>query len=70
MWQKLKEVVRKLLDKFLGSLKLPKWFELGDNELRYMLWRSHENLRRGKEHPIDMARDMVMREELGLSDAA
>ena len=70
LWQKLKEVVRKLLDKFLASLKLPRWFELGDNELRYMLWRSHENLRRGKEHPIDMARDMVMREELGLSDAA
>lgn len=70
LWQKLKEVVRKLLDKFLESLKLPKWFELGDNELRYMLWRSKENLRRGKEHPIDMARDMVMREELGLSDAA
>lgn len=70
LWQKLKEVVRKLLDKFLESLKLPKWFELGDNELRYMLWRSKERLERGKEHPIDMARDMVMREELGLSDAA
>ena len=70
LWQKLKEVVRKLLDKFLESLKLPKWFELGDNELRYMLWRSKERLERGKEHPIDLARDMVMREELGLSDAA
>ena len=70
LWQKLKEVVRKLLDKFLESLKLPKWFELGDNELRYMLWRSKERLERGKEHPIDLARDMVMREELGLSEAA
>ena len=70
LWQKLKEVVRKLLDKFLESLKLPKWFELGDNELRYMLWRSKERLEHGKEHPIDLARDMVMREELGLSDAA
>ena len=70
LWQKLKEVVRKLLDKFLASLKLPKWFELGDNELRYMLWRSKERLERGKEHPIDLARDMVMREELGLSEAA
>lgn len=70
LWQKLKEVVRKLLDKFLESLKLPKWFELGDNELRYMLWRSKERLERGKEHPIDFARDMVMHEELGLSDAA
>ena len=70
LWQKLKDVVRKLLDKFLESLKLPKWFELGDNELRYMLWRSKERLERGKEHPIDLARDMVMREELGLSEAA
>lgn len=70
LWQKLKEVVRKLLDKFLESLKLPKWFELGDNELRYMLWRSKERLERGKEHPIDLARDMVMREELGLNEAA
>ena len=70
LWQKLKEVVRKLLDKFLASLKLPRWFELGDNELRYMLWRSKERLERGKEHPIDFARDMVMREELGLSEAA
>ena len=55
-----------MLDKFLGSLKLPKWFELGDNELRYMLWRSKERLERGKEHPIDVARDIVKREELGL----
>ena len=70
LWQKLKEIVRKLLDKFLESLKLPRWFELGDNELRYMLWRSKERLERGKEHPIDLARDMVMREELGLSEAA
>ena len=70
LWQKLKEVVRKLLDKFLASLKLPRWFELGDNELRYMLWRSKERLERGKEHPIDFARDMVMREELGLSESA
>lgn len=60
--------MRKLLDRFLGSLKLPNWFELGDNELRYMLWRSKERLERGTEHPIDVARDMVKREELGLSE--
>ena len=70
LWQKLKAAVRKLLDKFLGSLKLPKWFELGDNELRYILWRSKERLERGREHPIDLARDIVKREELGLTDAA
>lgn len=70
LWQKLKAAVRRLLDKFLGSLKLPKWFELGDNELRYILWRSKERLERGKEHPIDLARDIVKREELGLTDEA
>ena len=70
LWQKIKEVVRKVLDKFLGSLKLPKGFELGDNELRYILWRSKERLERGKEHPIDLARDIVKREELGLTDEA
>ena len=68
LWQKLKAAVRKLLDKFLGTLKLPKWFELGDNELRYILWRSKERLERGKEHPIDLARDIVKREELGLGE--
>ena len=70
LWQKIKEAVRKVLDKFLGTLKLPKWFELGDNELRYILWRSKERLERGREHPIDLARDIVKREELGLTDEA
>lgn len=70
LWQKIKATVRRLLDKFLGSLKLPKWFEIGDNELRYILWRSKERLERGKEHPIDLARDIVKRDELGLTDEA
>lgn len=67
LWQKLKESVRKVLDKFLGDLKLPEWFELGDNELRYILWRSKERLE-GKGGPIGRARDMVKRTELGLED--
>ena len=62
----MKAKVRHLLNRFLGSLKLPKWFTLGDNELRYILWRSKERLERGKEHPIDLARDIVKRRELGL----
>ena len=66
--QKIKATVLRLLDKFHGSLKLPKWFELGDNELRYILWRSKERLERGKEHPIDLARDIVKRKELGLGE--
>lgn len=55
------------INKFLGSLKLPKWVKLGDNELRYILWRSHERLR-SKGDYVDMARDAVKREELGLND--
>lgn len=69
-WQNMCHLVRRIIDKFLASLKLPKWFKFGDNEIRYMLWRSHENLRRGKEHPIDVARDVVKQDELGLSEDA
>ena len=70
IWQWLRKKVVNAINKFLGSLKLPNWFELGDNELRYILWRSKERLERGKEHPIDLARDIVKREELGLTDEA
>ncbi|MDE6582100.1 MAG: hypothetical protein K2K47_06220 [Duncaniella sp.] len=53
------------INKFLGWLKLPKWVKLGDNELRYILWRSHERLRTKRDY-VDMARDAVKRRELGL----
>ncbi|MDE6345380.1 MAG: hypothetical protein K2L55_01755 [Muribaculaceae bacterium] len=64
IWKKLKAKVLEAINKFLGSLKLPKWVKLGDNELRYILWRSHERLR-NKDY-VDMARDIAKREELGL----
>lgn len=66
IWAKLKAKVLEAINKFLGSLKLPKWVRLGDNELRYMLWRSHEKLRTKGDY-VDMARDAVKREELGLN---
>lgn len=69
IWAKLKAKVLEAINKFLGSLKLPKWVRLGDNELRYMLWRSHEKLRNKGDY-VDMARDAVKREELGLTDEA
>lgn len=71
IWAKLKAKVLDAINKFLGSLKLPKWVKLGDNELRYMLWRSHEKLR-GKGDYVAMARDTAKRGELGLTanDAA
>ncbi|MDE7136777.1 MAG: hypothetical protein K2N91_09110, partial [Muribaculaceae bacterium] len=66
VWAKLKAKVLEAINKFLGALKLPKWVKLGDNELRYMLWRSHERLR-SKGDYVDMARDAAKREELGLN---
>lgn len=69
IWAKLKAKVLEAINKFLGSLKLPKWVKLGDNELRYMLWRSHEKLRTKGDY-VDMARDAVKRVELGLSAEA
>ena len=69
IWAKLKAKVLEAINKFLGSLKLPKWVRLGDNELRYMLWRSHEKLRTKGDY-VDMARDAAKRDELGLTDEA
>lgn len=66
IWAKLKAKALEAINKFLGSLKLPKWVKLGDNELRYMLWRSHEKLRTKGDY-VDMARDVAKREELGLN---
>lgn len=66
IWAKLKAKVLEAINKFLGPLKLPKWVKLGDNELRYMLWRSHEKLR-GKGDYVTTARDVVKRNELGLT---
>lgn len=76
IWTKLKAKVLEAINKFLGSLKLPKWVRLGDNELRYILWRSHERLgARAKAQGqvqnealdfVDMARDVAKRAELGL----
>ncbi|MDE7377537.1 MAG: hypothetical protein K2N13_01065 [Paraprevotella sp.] len=66
IWAKLKAKVLEAINKFLGALKLPKWVKLGDNELRYILWRSHERLR-GKGDYVDMARDAAKRDELGLT---
>lgn len=77
IWAKLKAKVLEAINKFLGSLKLPKWVRLGDNELRYMLWRSHERLRgiaearrENKDFAPDYvaeAKDVAKRDELGLN---
>lgn len=77
IWRRLRQKVMDVINKFLGSLKLPKWVRLGDNELRYMLWRSHERLRgiaearrENKDFAPDYvaeAKDVAKRDELGLN---
>lgn len=67
IWAKLKAKVLEAINKFLGSLKLPKWVKLGDNELRYMLWKSHERLRTKGDY-VERAKDEAKRRELGLGE--
>ena len=71
LWDKICHFVRQAIDKFLAkaNLKLPKWVTLGENEIKYMLWKSRENLEgRTKADYVDMARDIAKREELNLDN--
>lgn len=43
VWTKLKESTIKKLDKFLETGILPKSIKLGENEIRYILWKGHHN---------------------------
>lgn len=68
LWEKLKDAVLKVIDKFLKTMKLPKSIKLGDNELRYILWRSYQNLKHGKENFFQQADDIVKRSKLKLGE--
>ena len=68
LWKKLKQMVMDAINKFLDTLKLPKWVKLTDNELRYMLWRSAKRMERGKENYVEKAEDIAKRSELGLDE--
>jgi len=58
-WQWIKENFINMLRK--AGINI----ELSDDELRYILWSSHKNLRRGAE---TMVEDAVMREKAGIKD--
>ena len=62
-WGKIKELVHKLLQ----GLGISKTAELTDNELRYLLWQSYNNLRNG-DNPIGQAASIVKRQDLGLNE--
>ena len=64
-WQKLKQLFMDMLESIGWDYKGP---ELSDNELRYILWRSYENMVNPGRHRsiLGMAEDVVMRERLGI----
>ncbi|MGM9869342.1 MAG: hypothetical protein ACI30R_06920, partial [Sodaliphilus sp.] len=60
LWEKVKEFFMNLLRK--AGIRLSK--PLSDADLRYILWRSYQNLQ--SKGPLGVAEDVVMREELGI----
>lgn len=68
LWQRICDLVRRAIDRFLNDVgvKLPRWVRLGENEIRYMLWRSRQRLE--QEDYVGMAKDIAKRHDLGLDD--
>ena len=68
IWDKIKELFFELLHKVGVKLKR----KLTDNDLRYMLWRSYENLKEGKggRTMLQEAADAAKRDELGIRNEA
>ena len=60
VWQRIKQAFKNLLRK-LGIR-----IEINDNELRYILWRSSQNLESG--NIFDMARNTAMQYEMGVGN--
>jgi len=62
-WQKIKQFLFELLGKVGFNV------QLSDADLRYILWRSHENLRRPNEYRsvFDHAKEVQMQHSLGIN---
>lgn len=60
VWQRIRQAFKNLLRK-LGIR-----IEINDNELRYILWRSRQNLESG--NVLDMAKDIAMQYEMGVGN--
>lgn len=65
IWEKIKSIFNDILNKILGRNDI----EIGDNELRYLLRASYNNMLnpRGMESLEGWAKDMMMREEYGIN---
>lgn len=60
-WNKVLATIRDLLRKFGIDVKL------SENDVRYLLWESQRKLRNSG-NPIDVARETVMRDKLGIGE--
>lgn len=58
-WEKVKQLFRSILENLGFTI------ELTDNDLRYLLWESRNNLR-ASNSPIDVAKETMMRKKLGI----
>lgn len=68
-WQRIKDFFLKMLEKI--GLKGFKGEDLSDNELRYVLWRSYENLKSGgKDMVFSAANDLAKQSELKVGEFA
>ena len=68
-WQRIKDFFLKMLEKI--GLKGFKGEDLSDNELRYVLWRSYENLKSGgKDTVFSAANDLAKQSELKVGEFA
>lgn len=68
-WQRIKDFFLKMLEKI--GLKGFKGEDLSDNELRYVLWRSYENLKSGgKDTVLSAATDLAKQGELKVGEFA
>ncbi|MCM1405759.1 MAG: hypothetical protein NC210_04975, partial [[Clostridium] fimetarium] len=64
LWFKIREKVLEFLARLFDGRGLPASVSVGDNEIRYMLWRAYQRLTDGS--LIGEAENALMRERLGL----
>lgn len=59
LWEKIKQLFRTMLEKVGYN------WEITDNDLRYLLWESRNNLAKSN-NPLDVAKETMMRNKLGI----
>lgn len=60
VWQRIKQAFNSLMRRMGINIKI------SDNELRYILWRSRQNLDKNK--PLDIAKDVAMQYQMGVGN--